>query len=291
MNKVAILPTTKTTSNHNDVLLTRLAKEIAAEILSYNFHKKDLDLSDFTEEENKAFREIVMSNVCWEQNYIPETKTIELVYDKFLVWISLDKEIKHSVTVKSLDADLRFDEYCTLESDLLTSLVPISIFTALTTFYPIGTDELVTLTKLKESVRELILSNKPDTYPDGLSEDILNWVDRLMDFSLESFINLIYNSVNFEDEAIFLPSFLLPHIHPTMDSNRMRMAAEANGGADYRRPSNRSDCSVYPLLVIRHDGEDISLDDLKLNIFGSIQFKQNGELIYVNYTILLDLLN
>ena len=101
MNKVAILPTTKTSSDHSDVLLTRLTRELAAEILSFNFYKKDLSIIDFTEEENEAFKEVVISDVCWEQYYIPETRTIELVYDKFLVWVNLDKEIKHSVTVKS----------------------------------------------------------------------------------------------------------------------------------------------------------------------------------------------
>lgn len=289
MNKVAILPTTKTTSNYNDVLVAWLAKELAGEVLAYNFYKKDLSLDDFTEEEDKAFKEVLMSNVCWEQYYIPDTKTIELVYDKFLVWISLDKEIKHSITVKCLDPDLRFDEYCTLESDLLNSLVSISIFTALSTFYPIGR-EIVTLTELKDKVREIMLDNKSDTYPDGLIEYIMNWVDKLADFSLESLLNLIYNSIDFNDDAICLPPFLLPHIHPTMDTNVMRKAAEANDGVDYRRPGNRSDCSVYPLLVIKHNGEDISIDDLKLNIFGSIQYKQGSEITYINYALILNLL-
>lgn len=290
MNKVAILPTTKTSSDHSDVLLTRLIRELATEILSFNFYKKDLSIIDFTEEENEAFKEVVISDVCWEQYYIPETRTIELVYDKFLVWVNLDKEIKHSVTVKSLDADLRFDEYCILESDLLNSLVPISIFTALSTFYPVG-EELVTLTELKESIRELMFSNKPDTYPNGLLENILNWVDRLVDFSLESFINLIYSNVSFEDGSIALPSFLLPHIHPTMDANLVRMVTEADDGVDYRKSCNRGDCSVYPLLLIKHDGKEARLDDLKLNIFGNIQSKQNGEAVYINYALILDLLN
>ena len=289
MNKVTILSTDKKTSDYSDIFITRLVKELVAEVLSFNFYKKGLSLSDFTKEEDAAFRDVLMSNVCWEQYYIPDTKTIELVYDKFLIWISLDKEIKHSITVKCLDDNLRFDEYCTLETDLLNSLVSISIFTALSTFYPIGR-EIVTLTELKEKVREVMLDDKSDTYPDGLIEDIMNWVDKLMEFSLESLLNLIYNSIDFNDDAICLPPFLLPHIHPTMDTNVMRIVAEANDGVGYRRPGKRSDCSVYPLLVIKHNGEDISIDDLKLNIFGSIQYKQDSEIIYVNYALILNLL-
>ena len=290
MNKVTILSTDKKTSDYSDIFITRLVKELVAEVLSFNFYKKGLSLSDFTKEEDAAFRDVLMSNVCWEQYYIPDTKTIELVYDKFLVWISLDKEIKHSITVKCLDDNLRFDEYCTLESDLFHSLIPIAIFTAITTFYPVSTGETVTLSELKESVCKLMFNNKPDSYPAGLMDNILRWVDRLLAFSLDSFINLIYSGVSFDNGAIAVPSFLLPRIHPTMDINVIREAAEANNGIEYRGRSDRSECSVYPLLVLKHDGEEVSLEELKLNIFGSIQHKHDGIASYINYAIILDLL-
>lgn len=290
MNKVTILSTDKKTSDYSDIFITRLVKELVAEVLSFNFYKKGLSLSDFTKEEDAAFRDALMSDVCWEQYYIPDTKTIELVYDKFLVWISLDKEIKHSITVKCLDDNLRFDEYCTLESDSFHSLIPIAIFVALTTFYPVSTGETVTLSELKESVYKLMFNNKPDTYPAGLMDNILHWVDRLLAFSLDSFISLIYSGVSFDDGAIAVPSFLLPRIHPTMDINVIREAAEANNGIEYRGPSDRSECSVYPLLVLKQDGEDVGIRELKLNIFGNMQHKQNGTAAYINYAIILDLL-